>query len=402
MEAPAATGSSLGFVLLIWALIAVAAALAVLTVRGRLRRLWLNRHGLLRVVWRLVIFTLLLAAIGYGVMYGTAVLLVALNLSDGSFALGEGPLQVQIIGYLFMTLAIFALSAIAVRLFDRRAIAGLGLGFHSCWLKQFSIGLMMGMIFVTTIVAVQMATGTLHLQPTGIDVRLLVRSFLLTLVVCIGVAFLEELVFRGYFLQVLAEGIGDFVGFARRSGAGSIRSQEFAGNAGKIVASVVLAAPFGLAHYFNAGGTFVGAVVTGMGGLVLSLAYFRTRSLWTPVGLHITWNLFMGWIFSVPVSGELLETIPFTGTVSGPEWFTGGSFGPEGSILAVIALACMAVFMARSRHLEATPDAMAWYTPQEARVASVRVFAEVSEDVRDIEPPAPEPDLRLEGRDPTS
>jgi len=227
---------------------------------------------------------------------------------------------------------------------------------------------MLGMVCVTILVAVQLATGALHLQPSGIDAGLLARSFFLTSVLCTCLAFFEELLFRGYLLQVLAEGIEDFVSLVRRSGAASGRAQKFAGNAGKIVASVVLSATFGFAHYFNAGGTLTGAFATGMGGLVLSLAYFRTRSLWTPVGLHVTWNLFMGWIFSLPISGERFETVPFTATVSGPDWLTGGSFGPEAGVPAILALACMALFVARSRHLEATADAMAWYVPQRERV----------------------------------
>jgi hypothetical protein len=58
---------------------------------------------------------------------------------------------------------------------------------------------------------------------------------------------------------------------------------------------------------------------------------------------------------------------PFNATVSGPEWLSGGTFGPEGSVLAFIAMVGMIAFLARSRSMDATSDAIAWYPPPEAR-----------------------------------
>lgn len=376
MEAEAAAGPSLTFVLFVMAGITLLAALVIQSVRGRLRWLWLNRHGLPRVVWRLLIFVVLLAVIGFGVMYGLVVSLTLMGLSDGDFGLGEGPLPIQILGYLVMTPAIFAASAIAVRRLDRRAIAGLGLGFHSRWLRQLSIGMLLGITLVSTIIAMQAAAGTLSLRLASVEAGTLAGSLLLTVLTFIGVGFLEELLFRGYVLQVLAEGIGDFLGYLRQAGVPPSGSRESAGRDGKIAAAVLLAVPFGIAHYGNEGGTLVGAVSTGVAGLALSVAYFRTRSLWLPVGMHITWNFTLGWVFSAPVSGELLPTTPFNTTVSGPDWLSGGTFGPEASVLTFLALTCMIVYLVRSRRINATPDAVAWYPPPEERLASKPIEAE--------------------------
>jgi len=261
-----------------------------------------------------------------------------------------------------MVLTLFSVSAFAARLLDRRAVASLGLGFNSRWLQQLSIGMLLGVIFVSAIIAILAAAGSLSFQPAGIATGELALNFLLVLLLLIGVSFFEELLFRGYVLQVLAEGIGDFVGYLRKAG-----SRESAERCGKIVAALLLAAPFGIAHYTNEGGTVTGALATGMAGLLLALAYFRTASLWLPVGLHTTWNLFMGWVYAATVSGEQLPGAPFVTSASGPEWLTGGSFGPEASLLAFVAMALMALYLFRSRRFDVTPDAIAWYPPPERR-----------------------------------
>jgi membrane protease YdiL (CAAX protease family) len=332
-----------------------------LTLMSHLRPLWLNRHGLQRVPWRLVLFLLLLASTGYGAMYGIAYVLAIAGLSDGSFSIGEGPLTIQILGYLTFILILFGLSAVAVRLLDRRPVAGLGLGLHSRWLGQLGIGLSAGGVLVCAVVAVQMLIGLLRLSPSGADAGILWRVGLLYGIVCIGTASFEELLFRGYLLQALAEGIGDLA---------SCLGMRSAARLGMIAAAILVASPFGLVHYFNTGGTLIGALATGTGGLVLAVAYFRTRSLWLPIGIHTTWNFFLGFVFSLPVSGETMETVPFTVEISGPEWLSGGTFGPEGSLLCFLALAILAVYLLRSRRIDATTDAIDSYPPPDRRGVS--------------------------------
>jgi membrane protease YdiL (CAAX protease family) len=329
---------------------------------GALRSLWFNRHGLLRVVWRLPIFFMLLLPVGFGVMYGMQLLLTLAGLPEGLSIGADGPFSVQILGYLLMVSTLFAVSALAARLLDRRTVGSLGLGFHSHWLRQLSLGMLLGVIFVSAIIGLQAAAGILSFQPAGIAAGELALNFLLVLLLLIGVALFEELLFRGYALQVLAEGIGDFIGYLRGPG-----SQRSADRWGRIAAALLLAAPFGIAHYTNEGGTVTGSLATGMAGLLLSLAYFRTRSLWLPVGLHTTWNLFMGWVYAATVSGQQLPGAPFETSASGPDWLTGGSFGPEASLFAFLAMALMALYLFRSRRFDATADAIACYPPQESR-----------------------------------
>ncbi|MGA9407126.1 MAG: CPBP family intramembrane glutamic endopeptidase, partial [Bacteroidota bacterium] len=135
-------------------------------------------------------------------------------------------------------------------------------------------------------------------------------------------AFGEELLFRGYLFQTMVEGTG------------------------KIIAVVVFASFFGYAHASNPNITFFSLVNVALAGVWLSLAYFKTRTLWFPIALHFSWNFFQNHIFSFPVSGIQFQKFQLgVLTQSGPVWLTGGSFGPEGGALATLMLVVAGIFI---------------------------------------------------------
>jgi membrane protease YdiL (CAAX protease family) len=70
-------------------------------------------------------------------------------------------------------------------------------------------------------------------------------------------------------------------------------------------------------------------------GLLLGAAYMLTRSLWLPMGLHAAWNFTQGEIFDVPVSG-LDEHGLVQAKLSGPALLSGGGFGLEASLFAMV------------------------------------------------------------------
>ena len=73
-----------------------------------------------------------------------------------------------------------------------------------------------------------------------------------------------------------------------------------------------------------------------LGAILLGLAYLRTRSLALPIGLHLGWNWAQGYLFGFGVSG-----FDYSGWFrpvfpGSPEWLSGGEFGPESSVFAVL------------------------------------------------------------------
>ncbi|HET7359756.1 MAG TPA: CPBP family intramembrane glutamate endopeptidase, partial [Rhodanobacteraceae bacterium] len=64
-----------------------------------------------------------------------------------------------------------------------------------------------------------------------------------------------------------------------------------------------------------------------------------TRSLWTCIGLHAAWNIMQGTVYGIPVSGGKADGW-LVSYRTGPDWLSGGPFGPEAS---VVALGCCSV-----------------------------------------------------------
>lgn len=130
--------------------------------------------------------------------------------------------------------------------------------------------------------------------------------------ICVAVS--EELVVRGYFLQVLNEVWGGAVGV------------------------VVTSLFWGFAHLLNPRATLLGALNIVVIGLIFAYAYSMTGKLWLPIAFHFSWNFAEGAIFGYPVSGYPVGGAVFEPLVNGPQEMTGGLFGPEGGLLSLVAI----------------------------------------------------------------
>lgn len=107
----------------------------------------------------------------------------------------------------------------------------------------------------------------------------------------------------------------------------------FGGWAGIVVSSLT----FGLLHMLNPDATWGGAIFICIeADLLLSAAYLVTRRLWICMGLHMAWNYFQSAVFSGVVSGAVSDPGLLRATVEGPERLTGGSFGMEHSVVALM------------------------------------------------------------------
>jgi hypothetical protein len=142
----------------------------------------------------------------------------------------------------------------------------------------------------------------------------------------------EEIVFRGVVYRRLEERLGT------------------------TIALVVAAAAFGLVHAGNPGANWASTLAIALeSGVLLGLAYAATRSLWLPIGLHFGWNFTEGGIFGAAVSGRQYGGL-INASLAGPPLITGGAFGPEASLAALvvslsasIALAWYVVYTGRWR-----------------------------------------------------
>jgi CAAX protease family protein len=127
-------------------------------------------------------------------------------------------------------------------------------------------------------------------------------------------ALAEELVFRGYPFQHLTSAIG------------------------AVPAVVAFSAFYGALHLQNPYASRWGAANSVLIGVLLSIAYLRTRALWLPWGIHVGWNLTMGFILGLPISGFRVFNLWVYTEARGPNWMTGGEYGVEASASATVVL----------------------------------------------------------------
>jgi membrane protease YdiL (CAAX protease family) len=143
------------------------------------------------------------------------------------------------------------------------------------------------------------------------------RSFVLVLVNLVTVAGLSlasEMAFRGYPYRRLIDAIGPSW------------------------ATVVMALLFAALGGFNSDAGHGSTAITVLFGLLLCAAWLRTHALWLGWGLHFAWIACTGILFGFPVNGlENISTVVQTRAI-GPDWLTGGDFGPEGALLTALFL----------------------------------------------------------------
>jgi hypothetical protein len=128
----------------------------------------------------------------------------------------------------------------------------------------------------------------------------------------LGAALFEELLFRGYPLRRLADAVGP------------------------VAATAVLGAGFGAAHLGNPNATALGAVNVALAAVWLAAAFFSSGGMPLAWGLHFGWNAGLALGFEAPVSGFTTDLAFVSYAPGRTPWIDGGSFGPEGGIVATV------------------------------------------------------------------
>jgi CAAX protease family protein len=216
--------------------------------------------------------------------------------------------DITFISFVAVTISVY----LARHWFDRRSMLDLGLHWNGGATRDLLAGVLIAGVIMGLIFAAEWGLGWLTFSKTTTAGMPGGLGYWAAVFILVG--WYEELMFRGYWLQNLREGLGPAIG---------------------LFAS---AAIFALAHLSNPHISLAAVLGLLAAGYFLAFGYLKTSQLWLPIGLHIGWNFFEGPIFSFPVSG--LESARLLDVrVSGPELITGGAFGPEAGLIVLPALA---------------------------------------------------------------
>lgn len=196
-------------------------------------------------------------------------------------------------------------------LLERRPLSDTGLVGHRAW-RGLLFGFLGGVAYHSAVIGVMALAGWYRVVGVAPPPNWVSRAGP-WLILFFVAAIYEEGLFRGLIFRLTERSLGTWIALA------------------------LSAALFGAAHLQNPNATIVGAASIAVeAGLLLAALYQLTGSLWAVVGLHWAWNFFEGTVYSVPVSGISFPPGILVARLQGPALWTGGRFGPEASVIAMV------------------------------------------------------------------
>ncbi len=216
------------------------------------------------------------------------------------------------------------LPALVMARIEKRKFGTYGLPGTQAFGRRFFAGALWGFSALTVLLCVLRVNGNFYFGSAEIHGVRAAEFALFWAAVMMLVAFFEEFLFRGYTLFTLTRGIGFWP------------------------SAVLLSILFGLTHSVNTGESWRGEVSVGLMGLFCCFTLRRNGTLWFAVGFHAAWNWAETYLYGTPDSGMPAAGHLLNSSFHGPAWLTGGSVGPEGSVLTfvLIGLAFLAFHLA--------------------------------------------------------
>jgi uncharacterized protein len=277
-------------------------------------------HTELRAGWRLLMFLCItIPAIRAGN------LLVGRLLPEraaAEAASGSDDTALYLIRLVVQLLVILLASWIMARI-EGRTVANYGLPWREMFQVRFWQGVLLGFASITGLLVAMRVVGVFHFGSIALHGFDIVKWGLAWTLVFTLVAAYEEFRARGYGLFTLSSGIGFWP------------------------AAILSAVYFGYSHHGNSGEDLIGLFNAGAFGLLACFLLRRTGTLWLPVGFHMAFDWGETFFYGVANSGQVLPGHLLNASSSGPAWLSGGSVGPEGSLLATVLLVIVWLICAR-------------------------------------------------------
>jgi membrane protease YdiL (CAAX protease family) len=220
-----------------------------------------------------------------------------------------------------------ASTAIMLRAVDVRPWSDVGLAPRAARPPVIGMGWCVGFAAIGAGSAMLLAVGWLRIAPSepGSSLAAAVRIT----VFLVPAALAEEVLCRGYLLTVIRDRVGTW-------GAVGVTSVAF-----------------GLLHVTNPGWTIASVAIVALAGVFLAAVRIVYDSLYAAWAAHVAWNWVMAVPLHAPVSGLRFEAPDYRTVSAGPAWITGGAWGPEGGLAAVLGMVgCLCYLHARQRRKE--------------------------------------------------
>ena len=273
-----------------------------------LRRIFFNETEL-RAGWRYLIFAVIVIAILGAKDFFTTRTLMGMD-EDIRFLLNEGS---AVLAFLF--------AAWIMGRIEKRTVAVYGLPWRQLFLGKFWIGIVMGFSAMSLLLISLHLLGTFNFGTIALHGMEAWKWAGVYGAVFVLVGLKEEFEYRGYGLFTFSSGMGYWP------------------------AVILWSLVFAVTHAGNSGENWLGLVNVFAAGIFFALLLQRSGNLWMPIGFHAAWDWAESYFYGVPDSGQVLPGHLFNSGFSGPVWLSGGTVGPEGSIVCTALLATLSILL---------------------------------------------------------
>lgn len=286
-----------------------------------------NKYSEVRSGWKIFLVFLLTYALSFTIslVIGMVLGLAFLTLGDGTLPFESKIIQNILssdLGLMISTSlsnAIIILSCIVIwKIFEKKKVSGMGLTNLKEGYKEFISGLLFGTIAISIVAIILLLMGNVRLVNSLSKPQLSV-ALLEGLILFIFVGFGEEILGRAYIMSVLKQTRNKWLVL--------------------IISSVI----FAILHLGNNGISILAFINLFLVGLLFGYMFMKSKNIWMPIGYHITWNYFQGYIWGFQVSGITTSGLYKIENINN-NIINGGLFGPEGGLIVTI-VTCIAFYI---------------------------------------------------------
>ncbi len=276
-------------------------------------------------LWRIILFIVVLFFVLI-VMTIAINLVIALIFSNTATDLNSTGLLfiISMLQMFIMPLAVMMTLWVMARYVDKRKITSYGLMLDKSWWADLFAGVIISVAMVVAIFGIQVGLGWTHIVSTRHN-DLIPLSFeagmILQILFFVPIMFFEEIGIRSYFIKNISEGLN-------RKGLKPW--------AGPIISLVLSSIAIAVSNAGNFSNNWLHLIFFVVSLFAFGYGYILTGQLGLTMGFHLGWVIFQGAVFGFTINGERIANSMIVTYTNGPEFLTGGNFGPMGGFLGLV------------------------------------------------------------------
>ena len=284
-----------------------------------------NKYSEVRSGWKISLTFIMIIALTIIPSFIVGIVFMGIEMSKNGGDINAATLAIEsnqmnfVIMAIFQNICVIGAVFIVWKIFEKKKIKYMGLtsitpkaGFSQSGYKELGVGLALGALTITIVAGVLLLIGSVKLVNPITSPRF-TSGLIMGLFAFIAVGFGEEIFGRGYCMSVLKQTRNKWVVL--------------------IVSSII----FSAMHLGNEGIGVLPLINLFLVGIVFGYMFMKSSNIWMPIGFHITWNYFQGYIWGFQVSGNVVDGMYQIKTVK-DSILNGGAFGAEGGLMVTFVL----------------------------------------------------------------